>query len=131
MFNNRLWIPFRQDRAQASTHNSIPDLTLARIDEKAKARQSSENTYELGDPQDSPPLNMDDYVDDVRLTMKKKSYCPFTGAIHLVCLLLKPTGSRGETVLSGKPMLRPLNSILKRPLDSILKRRQIQAITNF
>ena len=45
MFNNRLWIPFQQDRAQASTHSSIPDLTLARTDENAKARQSSENTF--------------------------------------------------------------------------------------
>ena len=127
MFNNRLWMQARPDRGQVSTHNSIPHLTLAIIDEKSKARPSTETTYELDEPQDSPPLNMD----DLRLTMKKKSYCPFTGAIQMVCLLWKLTERRGEEGFSGKPMLRPLNSILKRPLDSILKRRQIQAITRF
>ena len=117
MFNNRLWMQARPDRGQVSTHNSIPHLTLAIIDEKSKARPSTETTYELDEPQDSPPLNMD----DLRLTMKKKSYCPFTGAIQVVCLLWKQTGSRGQNVISDKPMVRALNSILKRPLDSILK----------
>ena len=127
MFSNGFWIPFRQDRGQVSTHNSIPHLTLAIIDEKSKARQSTETTYELGESHDSPTWNMD----DERLTMKKKSYCPFTGAIQLVCVLWKLTGSKSENVFSSKPMPRPLNNILKRPLDSILKRRHIQAITNF
>ena len=117
MFSNRMWIQAQPDRGQISTHDSIPHLTSARIDEKAKTRPITKVSYEFGMSQDSTSSN----VDYERLTKKKKSYCPFTGATQLVCVLWKVTGSRGKNVFSGEPMLRPLNNILKRPLDSILK----------